>query len=112
MLRNIMIVLFLLLFTGMAYAEDLTLQWYPSPSPNIAGYKIYYGYHSREYVMEMVKDVGNSLEYTLTGIDPGIRMFYAVTAYNTSGYESDYSRELAHTILGPIKPTNLTYIGF
>jgi hypothetical protein len=75
---------------------DVTLAWDPNSEPDLEGYNFYWGYASRDYAFS--KDVGNVTEYTVTGLIPGITYYFAVTAYNTSGLESDYSDEVVYTI--------------
>jgi hypothetical protein len=59
--------------------------------------------HSMLYGYDMVIDVGNVLEYTITGLEEGVTYFLAATAYDTDDNESAFSKELAHT-LGYSKP--------
>jgi hypothetical protein len=77
------------------HAADITLEWDPNPEPDIAGYKIYYGFGSRDY--SEVVDVGNWTTCTIGDLESGVTYYFAVTAYNTSGYESGYSNEVSYT---------------
>jgi len=74
-----------------------TLMWDPNTEADLAGYKIYYGYSSNNY--EYSVDVGDQTTYTLTGLDPDATYYIAATAYNTSGYESDFSNEVIFSAL-------------
>lgn len=60
---------------------------------------MYIGSASRSY--QKTVDVGNVLEYPLVGLTPKTAYFFAVTAYNTAGIESDYSVELKFTPIAP-----------
>jgi hypothetical protein len=89
-----------------------TLSW-DAPTTNadgselddLAGYKVYFGYSSRNYT-EFI-DIGmppcqkndgkTTCTYTLTSIPANI-YFFAVTAYDTSGNMSTYSNEVRKTI--------------
>lgn len=81
-------------FSVMELAE-VTLEWDPNTEPDLAGYKLYWGFSSGDY--EFSADVGNQTSYTITGLIPGVTYYIAVTAYNTTGLESDYSNEVVYT---------------
>ncbi|RMF86917.1 MAG: hypothetical protein D6736_13990 [Nitrospinota bacterium] len=83
-------------------AAQIEFVWSPpqfntdgTPLTNLAGYKLYYGRSSRNY--EFVIDVGNRTSYTLSGLEPEQTYYFALTAYNTSGHESEFSPELVYT---------------
>lgn len=60
-----------------------------TPLKNLGGYRVHYSPDtSTGYTYKL--DVGNRTEATISGLSPGTWCF-AVTAYNTSGVESDYS---------------------
>ncbi|MGQ9591585.1 MAG: choice-of-anchor D domain-containing protein [Planctomycetota bacterium] len=75
----------------------VTLAWDPpttnedgSPLDDLAGFKLYYG--TASYTYSIVLDVGNATEHSLY-LAPG-RYYFAATAYDLSGNESDFSLEL------------------
>ena len=70
----------------------VALEWDPNTEPDLSGYKLYYGLGSGSYT-KMV-DVGNQTNYTVGNLDAGKTYYFAVTAYNTSGYQSGYSNEV------------------
>lgn len=72
--------------------EQVTLAWNASTSPDIQGYKLYYGTESGNY--KYVKDVGNSTTDTLMNLINDVRYYFAVTAY-TSAAESGFSNEVS-----------------
>ena len=82
--------------------ENTTLSW-DTPTNNtdgteltdLAGYKVYYGTSSGVY--DNVIDVADVTTYTLTDISPAT-YYFAVTAYDELGNESDYSNEVSKTI--------------
>ncbi|HMJ88596.1 MAG TPA: fibronectin type III domain-containing protein [Candidatus Acidoferrum sp.] len=76
-------------------ASAVTLEWDPSPEPEVAGYRVYIGTVSRGYVQ--VFDVGASTSYPLLGMEPGQTYYMAVTAYAVDGLESDFSDEVTYT---------------
>lgn len=57
---------------------------------NLAGYRVYYGNSSRAYDQEI--DVGNTTNHVFTSLAPG-KYFFAVTAYDTNGAESEETVE-------------------
>ena len=71
----------------------LTLNWIPSSSPGIIGYRIYYGTANGQYTASA--EVGNVLTDTITGLTDGVTYYFAVTAFNTDGDESDFSNEIS-----------------
>jgi hypothetical protein len=66
-----------------------------TPLTDLAGFKVYYGNASRNYTTIIV--VGNITTYVVSNLSPGPH-YFTVTAYNISGYESDYSIESSKTI--------------
>ncbi len=90
--------LFLLYICNRAFAGDVSLAWDPSPSPNVAGYKLYVGNSSRNYGTPVM--VGNQTTYTVTGLLRGT-YYFAVTAFDANGNESDYSNEVSTTVGSP-----------
>lgn len=87
-----------------AIAADVSLAWDASISTNIAGYKVYVGTGSRTYGAPRV--IGNQTTYTVTGLGPGV-YFFAVTAFDASGNESDFSNEVSQQIAPGILPAVL-----
>jgi hypothetical protein len=79
----------------LAYSFQLALAWDPNTDPDIAGYKIYYGKISRNYTFEV--DVGKYESVTISGLVPGKTYYFAVTAYDLSGNESDFSDEISYS---------------
>jgi hypothetical protein len=69
-----------------------TLEWDPNTEADLAGYKLYYGYSSRDYDFSV--DVGDQTNYTLVNLETDKTYYIAATAYNIAGEESDYSNEL------------------
>ena len=85
---------------GFAYSFQLTLAWDPNAESDLAGYKVYYSRQSGGYVQGI--DVGKNESVTISGLEPGNKYYFAVTAYNISDNESDYSDEVVFS------PTNTT----
>lgn len=85
-------------------ADDrVTLAWDPNPEPDVNAYLIYYGTNSRAYPYST--NVGNITRATVYGLSNGITWYFALTAQNTAGLESDFSSEVV-AAFGP--ETNTT----
>ncbi|MEW6417446.1 MAG: Ser-Thr-rich GPI-anchored membrane family protein [Nitrospirota bacterium] len=94
--------LVLFLSAGKVYSGQATLSWDPpttnadgTPLLDLAGYNVYYGNTSSNY--SQIIDVGNVTAYTVANLNNGT-YYFAVTAYDTSGNESEYSNEVSKTI--------------
>jgi hypothetical protein len=96
-LQSGLALLCLWLVSLQAQAEQtIALAWDPNPESNIAGYKFYYGTTSRIY--PNVLDVGNRTIGSASNLVEGITYYFAITAYNTLGVESDFSEEIPYTV--------------
>ncbi|MFQ6112450.1 MAG: fibronectin type III domain-containing protein, partial [bacterium] len=80
----------------------MIVSWDPNGEHDLSGYKIYYGTTSRSY--GQVVDVGNVTSRRITGLQAGVRYFFAVTAYDFSGNESAFSEEV--NIVAPDTPAD------
>jgi len=68
----------------------LTLVWDRNPEPDIAGYNVYYGRVSGDYT-QLVTVTNPTARI---GVRGSRTIYFAVTAYNTNGVESDLSEEV------------------
>ncbi len=93
-LIGIAVALFLILFPSLACAVHITLAWDPNDEPDVAGYIVYYGRQSRDYDYDV--DVGDYNSVTISGLVEDVRYYFAVTAYDSEGNESDFSQEIAY----------------
>ena len=96
LLRNLLsfsALLLTLLISVWARAEQVTLSWEAGSEPDLAGYKIHYGTASNSYTVHI--DVNNVTTYTLTGLTAGQTYYFAATAYDSSGNESEYSNSVS-----------------
>ena len=104
-----LVVFYFILCSGInqhiAIAGELILMWDPptsnedgSPLTDLAGYKLYYGTSSGVYGTNL--DIGNDITYKLSNLEDGISYYFAVTAYDTSDNESNFSNEVSKILLG------------
>ena len=94
-----------------ANAATAILQWDPSPSPEAAGYRIYFGVASGDYTDTV--SVGVVTTATITGLVTGTKYYFAATAFDAAGSESEFSNEASLTVgssTGPVAPTNLRVV--
>jgi hypothetical protein len=76
---------------GMAPAADITLAW-DHGDPDLAGYKLYLGNHSRSYTQ--IIDLGLTTQYTIRNLVDGTLYYFSLKAYNKNGLESSFSNEV------------------
>lgn len=86
-------------------ARPITLAWNPGPAPDVVGYILYQGSTSGEYTSST--NVGNQTMAVVTDLRVGIPRFFAVTAFDRNGYESDFSNEINYT---PSEADRLPYL--
>ncbi|HEY0548458.1 MAG TPA: Ig-like domain-containing protein [Verrucomicrobiae bacterium] len=80
----------------MGFSQAATLEWDRNPEINVIGYRVYVGRVSRLY--DSVLDIGNQTSAPVP-TSPG-KTYFAVTAYDSDGLESDYSEEIFYTLPG------------
>lgn len=68
-----------------------------TPLTDLSGYKIHYGTTSGAYSVVIDVNVPSATEYTITDLAPAT-YYFAVTAYDSSLQESNYSNEVSKTI--------------
>ena len=76
-------------------SQQVAITWHPSPEPAIAGYRVYYGPASGNYTNVVV--VGNVTNAVVAGLTAGRNYYFAATAYNLLGLESEFSNEAVFT---------------
>jgi hypothetical protein len=105
-------VMFGLLFVGVLIsffsfsslgASSVNLTWLPTPDSGVVGYNVYYGNGSRSYQNQI--PVGNNLTALLSGLTAGTKYYFAVTAIDAFGIESDFSGEASYLMPGNQAPT-------
>ena len=91
--------LVVLLSVTISFAAQVTLEWDANFEPTISGYNVYYGKSSRDY--DVTLDVGNWTTVTIADLEDDESYYFAVTAYNTDGFESGYSSEVCISCESP-----------
>ena len=76
------------------------LAWTHSDSTAVAGYFIYYGTAPGHYQQNWgdAVNVGNATRHVVTNLTPGVRYYFAVTAYDAQGRQSWFSNEASKQI--------------
>src|SRR5262245_3413265 len=74
---------------------EVSLTWDPCPDPAVTGYLVYYGTESGVY--PYVNNAGNSTNVIVPGLSGVTTYFFAVTAHDSTGLESDLSDEVSVT---------------
>ena len=98
----------------LAWAADVLVEWDPNPEADLAGYKLYYGTSPRTrgvYAETVVISDKNLTNWSLSL--PGDTYYFALTAYDASGNESEFSIEVSAVVpdlAGPGKPGIPVYI--
>jgi hypothetical protein len=89
-MKCILTILILASVTTM-HAQSVKLSWDPSPSPDVTHYRIYFGTSSRNYTG--VTNACLALKQMVVLPHTG-RWFFAATAVDANGCESDFSNEV------------------
>jgi len=85
---------------GGSGSASVTLAWDAVTTGNPAGYRVYYGTSTGAYSQTPGNglDAGTATIYTVTGLSTGTRYYFAATAHDALGHESDYSNEVFQDI--------------
>lgn len=92
-------------FSGSLEAQETMsglATWDANPESNIAGYFLYYGQQPRQYGTKV--NAGNVTSLAVSNLTRGTTYYFALTAYNTRGVESDLSAEVVYAV--PAQPSN------
>jgi hypothetical protein len=97
---SLFFIIFCLLNANKAFAATVSLSWNPpttntdsTPLTDLAGYKVYYGTIAGYYTQSIVINNTATTTYQVNNLPDGTTYYFAITAYNTSLRESDYSNE-------------------
>lgn len=100
--------LILLVVEHCLAASSITLAWDPSPSADVASYRVYYGFSSRDY--SSYRDAGNNTQLTLQGLETGRTYYFTVSAIGTDQQESSYANEVVHSFIAGNTPPTMSPI--
>lgn len=89
-----------------ARAGSIPLAWDPVNDPDLVSYRVYYGTSPGSYGSPI--DVGNTTEYTLTGLDDCTRYYVAVKAWDGQLESDAFSNELVGLPTPSVSSTNPT----
>ncbi len=87
--------------TGSGYVD---LKWDITSDSSRIGFNIYYGKTSGQYTRR--RNISNVNTYRLSGLNNNETYYFAVTAYDKSNNESNYSNEVGVIINKPLSSTN------
>lgn len=76
------------------------LSWTAVSSASVTGYRVYYGPSSGNYKQALGSGIktGTSPTFSVTGLNPGIVYYFAVTAVDSAGNESGFSNEVSKLV--------------
>jgi hypothetical protein len=85
---------------GPSATGTATLAWSESSAAGVARYRVYYGVASGSYLQTKGSglDAGRVAMHVVNGLDTGQRYFFAVTAFDAQGNESDFSAEASKVV--------------
>ncbi len=92
-MKKILFIFSLIFCISTAEAAYLDLTWDPNQEPDLAGYRLYYGTTSGEYINFV--DIGLTTTYRLNELLEDVTFYIAITAYDLAGNESDFSDEVS-----------------
>ena len=90
--------LFILLFAASVSARTVSLAWDANSEPDLDHYVVYWGVNPGVYAYNSVDKgdyIGLTTEYSVEIPDDGYTYFFAVTAVDVTGLESDFSNEVS-----------------
>jgi hypothetical protein len=91
----------LILSLGLANThgtQTVQLGWDTPQDPTVTGYFLYYGTACGTYTNQI--DTGTNTMTVVSGLQEGQTYYFAVTAYNSDGVESDFSSEVTYITPG------------
>lgn len=95
---------FLLLLFGILPGRAAVLEWDPNPEANVIGYNVYWGLATRTYSSNIMV-LAPLTTATITNLHTGTN-YFAVTAIDDLGLESDFSDEV-WLLVKPTRPTGV-----
>jgi hypothetical protein len=84
----------------MTDQDKAFLIWDPLTDPEISGYNLYYGTQPGRYIQRRTMSP-DTTGVTVRGLPPGMRYYFAVSAFNAREQETEFSHEVAVVIGDP-----------
>ena len=97
-------VFLILIFAASASAREVTLSWDANNEPDLEHYVVYWGTIPGDYSYNS-GDIGLATDFSVDLPDDGLTYFFAVTAVDEAGLESDYSNEVSTDGTSGSEPT-------
>ena len=94
--------------TRIIASQSVHLAWVAGSSPDVVGYNVYYGSDSGIYSAK-ISGV-TATELNVDGLQNGLIYYFVVTAFNSSGQESEPSNEAAYGVTGIAPPPGSPFI--
>ena len=88
----------LLCSLNTGFSASLTIQWDPSPDPDVAAYQLYYGSESLVYTNVVL--AGSQTTATVDNLADGVTYYFSATSLSSVGIESPFSGELFYQMPG------------
>lgn len=85
-----------LLYATHALAATVSMSWNANTDDDLAGYRVYYGTASGSYSYSI--DAGNATTVEIGDLSASSTYYFIVTAYDTTGNESEPADEVSVTI--------------
>jgi hypothetical protein len=86
---------FIFFFPALAFSAQVSLAWDSAMDADVAGYRVYYGTSPQSY--QSKQDAENSVTITISNLQDRTPYYFAVTAYDLAGNESEYSSEICYS---------------
>ena len=93
----------ILLLNSEVFSAQVTLSWNTNNEADLAGYRLYYKTSINNFNKNNFDEkfnVGNKTNHTVQDLESGITYFFAITAYDFSGNESNISSIASYTVPG------------
>jgi len=110
--RSVLLGFFIaLLWSTSVLSADVTLAWDPNNEPDLEGYGVYFRqdtpgapYHLAGYLPLAELNHSYATSFVVSGLEKGVRYYFAVTAWDTAGNESAFSNEVCADVGDTITP--------
>ena len=76
----------------------MKLDWNANTESDLAGYRIYRSTSSGNYGAPVATVPASATSFVATGLTPGVKYFFTITAFDKTGNESDKSSEVSGTL--------------